>query len=230
MNKFSVILVCAGNASRMNGIDKQLFILNGKPIFLHSLLCFDKIDLVNDIIVVTAKHNLCKIKEYCSQYTFQKTVKFTLGSDTRQKSVLNAISLCDDKSNFIAIHDGARPLIDKNDIINVFNNAIQYRASTLGVPVKDTIKQLSSNNFINFTPPRNLLYQIQTPQVFEKNLYLEGIKFAKINNKDFTDDCQLVESIGCKVYVTKGSYQNIKITTPEDIDIAKSIIKNKGEF
>lgn len=229
MNKFSVILVCAGTASRMEGIDKQLFILNNNPVFLHSMIVFDKIDNVNDIIVVAGTHNIEKIKEYSYKYNFSKPIKFTMGGKTRQQSVLNGISLCDSSSNFIAIHDGARPLIDINDVNNVFDNAIKYKASTLGVPVKDTIKQLSQDNFIDYTPPRELLYQIQTPQVFEKDLYLKGVSFAKKQHKDFTDDCQLVESIGYKVYVTKGSYSNIKITTPDDIIIANSIIKNKGE-
>lgn len=229
MDKFSVILVCAGTASRMEGIDKQLFLLNGKPVFLHSVDKFNKINSVQDIIIVAGSHNIDDIKKYCSQYKFDKPIKFTLGGSTRQQSVLNGIALCDKSSNYIAIHDGARPLVSINDITNVFDNAIKYSASTLGVPVKDTIKQISSDNFIDFTPPRELLYQIQTPQVFNKKLYLKGIDFAKENSKDFTDDCQLIEAIGHKVYVTKGSYSNIKITTPDDIGIANSILQNKGE-
>lgn len=229
MDKFSVIIVCAGTAQRMNGIDKQLFKLNSLPVFLHSVYTFSKIERVDDIIIVAGSHNKKEFDKELLKHTFEKNIKITTGGKTRQESVLNGVNLCSDKSNYIAIHDGARPLINQNDIENAFDNAIKYNATTLAVKVKDTIKQVNNDNFIDYTPNRDLLYQIQTPQVFLKELYLNSVLKAKKAKKDFTDDCQLIEYSNKKVYITNGSYENIKITTAEDIIIANSILMSKGE-
>ncbi len=224
---FSVIIVSAGKSSRMQGIDKQFLLLNNLPVILHSVLKFDNIQQVDEIIIVTCENQLENLKDLINTRTFNKPIKITTGSDTRQKSVFSGISLVNKNSKYIAIHDGARPFVSEKIITDCFNNAIKYKATTVGVPVKDTIK-IVNNNFIDSTPNRSSLYITQTPQVFDKQIYFTAMNNAVKNDLDFTDDCQLVESIGHKVYMSKGEYSNIKITTPEDINLAKFIYKENN--
>lgn len=221
---FSVIIVCAGKSTRMQGINKQFLILEEIPIIIRSAMAFDIIDDVIEIIIVASQDNIEDTEILFSQYKFNKNIKFTVGGNTRQRSVFNGIDNICEGADYIAVHDGARPLISTDIIKNVFENAIKYKASTVGVAVKDTIK-IVNKGFIESTPPRDKLYITQTPQAFEKKLYLSAMCNAIKNKAEYTDDCQLIESFGKKVFMTDGKYSNIKITTPEDIDFAKNIIR-----
>lgn len=221
---FSVIIVAAGKSTRMVGINKQLLELDGIPVIIRSIMAFDNIANVNEIIVVTNDEMINNIKDIISQYDFIKPIKITIGGKTRQESVINGYKLINNTSKYIVIHDGARPFICEKIILKIFDNAIKYKASVVGVPVKDTIKQVKDGIIIN-TPDRSSLYITQTPQVFEKTLYDKGLKNAFENNLDFTDDCQLVEAVGANVFMTDGEYTNIKITTPDDIKIAEGILR-----
>lgn len=221
---FSVIIVSAGQSSRMNGIDKQLSLINNIPVIVRSITAFDNIDCVKEIILVLnskSKNSICSLLR---NYSFKKDIIITEGGNSRQQSVFNGFNKIGQNSSYVAIHDGARPLVKEKDIKNVFNNAIKYKASTLGVPVKDTIK-IVDNGFIKSTPARKNLFITQTPQVFETSLYRKALENAKSENLDFTDDCQLVENLGQKVFMTIGSYDNIKITTPDDIITAEQLLK-----
>jgi 2-C-methyl-D-erythritol 4-phosphate cytidylyltransferase len=220
----SVIIVSAGKSSRMGGINKQLLSLGGIPVIIRSIKAFDNIDDVLEIIVVTNSDNIEDMKKLISEYSFNKRIKLAIGGDTRQQSVFNGFKLVDDNSEYVAIHDGARPLINEKTILELIENVKRYKATTAGVPVKDTIKVIE-NGFIKETPKRESLFITQTPQVFEKELYSKGVKNAIEKRLDFTDDCQLVESIGVSVYMTIGEYSNIKITTPEDIKLAENFLK-----
>ena len=220
----SVIIVSGGKSSRMNGINKQFIELGGVPVIIRSLKAFDNIDEICEIIVVTSKENLDTMEKLVTQYNFNKKIKLTVGGETRQQSVFNGFKLVDEKSEYVAIHDGARPLISKAFIEKLIENVKLYRATTVGVPVKDTIKVVE-DGFIKSTPKRDTLFITQTPQMFEKKLYSESVTNAIENELDFTDDCQLVESIGYKVFMTSGDYSNIKITTPEDIKVAENLLK-----
>lgn len=221
---FSVIIVSGGESSRMGAVDKQLSLINNIPVLVRSITAFDNIDCVKDIILVLNKKNKLQISSLLSNYTFKKDIIITVGGKTRSQSVMNGFKKISEKSDFVAIHDGARPLVKEKDIKNVFENAIKYKASTLGVPVKDTIK-IIKDGFIESTPPRDNIFITQTPQVFEISLYKKATENAKSKNLDFTDDCQLVESIGFKVFMTIGSYDNIKITTPDDLITAETLLK-----
>ena len=190
----------------------------------YAIQAFDTISEVVEIIVVTNYENEIAVKKLINDYNFSKNIVIAIGGKTRQESVFNGFQKVSSQADFIAIHDGARPLISVKSIIKVFENAEKYKASTLGVPVKDTIKTVK-NGFICDTPNRNMLYITQTPQVFEKELYRKGYINAIQNNLDFTDDCQLVEAIGANIYMTVGQYTNIKITTPEDIKLAEIFLK-----
>lgn len=224
MKDFSVIVVAAGNSGRMQGVSKQLLLIDNIPVVVYSIIAFNDLDMVNDVIVVCRKQDMNIIKYFVKKYNLNKVTSIVIGGETRQKSVFKGVECCNEYTRYIAIHDGARPLIKKEDIINVFKNCVKYKSSALGVKVKDTIKVLSNDGFIKNTPDRNTLYITQTPQVFDKNIYYPCLKEAMEKNLDFTDDCQLLEFKGQKVYITLGSYSNIKITTSEDVATVKSLI------
>ena len=152
-----------------------------------------------------------------------------LGGNTRQKSVQNCLNDCLDASNCVIINDAARPMITPELIDKIYEEVIinDKMAAALGVKVKDTIKQVSSDKIIESTPDRSALRIAQTPQVFEMSLYKMAFSEALKNNKDYTDDCQLVEAIGGRVYIVDSDYRNIKITTPEDLVLAEIYLKER---
>ncbi len=221
--KTSVIIVSAGKSVRMNGVDKQFYELSGVPVLIRSITAFDEIDCVSQIIVVTSPERIEDTAELISQYDFSHEIVVTGGGATRQQSVFSGYSQVSDDCELIAIHDGARPLVSPNDIEQTIDNASKYGASVLCVPVKDTIKKVSGG-FIQSTPNRNTLVTVQTPQVFNKELFIKGMENALERKLNFTDDCQLVEAVGGKICITYGDYSNIKITTPEDLRLAELLI------
>ncbi|MBR2913909.1 MAG: 2-C-methyl-D-erythritol 4-phosphate cytidylyltransferase [Oscillospiraceae bacterium] len=219
----SVILVCAGNATRMGGVNKILLELGDTNVIGHSLRAFENCPDVAEIIIVTKAENNDIIRETAAKLGITKLAAITEGGDTRQKSVMEGLKLVSKDSQYIAIHDGARPLVKPEHIAKVIRDARVFGGATLGVPVKDTIKVVDDGLIID-TPHRPSLYITQTPQVFRKRLYFEAVDFALEHELDFTDDCQLVEAIGGKVYMTVGDYTNIKLTTPEDRAIAEVLL------
>lgn len=219
----SVILVCAGNATRMGGVNKILLELGDTNVIGHSLRAFQNCPDVAEIIIVTKAENNDIIRETAAKLGITKLAAITEGGDTRQKSVMEGLKLVSKDSQYIAIHDGARPLVKPEHIAKVIRDARVFGGATLGVPVKDTIKVVDDGLIID-TPHRPSLYITQTPQVFRKRLYFEAVDFALEHELDFTDDCQLVEAIGGKVYMTVGDYTNIKLTTPEDRAIAEVLL------
>ncbi len=224
----SVIIVCAGNSTRMQGINKILLPLGDSNVIGTAMQVFEQCESVGEIVVVTRKQDEAAIRETAAALGITKLTNITEGGDTRQQSVLNGVRALTLESEYIAIHDGARPLVRVKDAEHVIKDARVFGAATLGVPVKDTIKTVS-DGLITDTPPRHTLYITQTPQVFRRRLYLEGVDFSLEHDLDFTDDCQLVEAIGGKVYMTVGDYTNIKLTTPEDAAIAAAILAQRQE-
>lgn len=219
----SAILVCAGNASRMGGVNKILMPLGESNVVGYSMLAFQNSPDIAEIIVVTKPENFDAIRETADRLGITKLAQLTQGGNTRQRSVMQGLRLVSQTSQYIAVHDGARPLVKPEHITAVIKDARVFGGATLGVPVKDTIKVVD-DGLITDTPYRPKLYITQTPQVFRKRLYFEAVDFAMEHGLDFTDDCQLVEAIGGKVYMTTGDYANIKITTPEDRAIAEVLL------
>lgn len=219
----SAILVCAGNATRMGGVNKILMPLGDSNVVGSSMLAFEQSPDIIEIIVVTKPENNAAIEETARSLGITKLTHITEGGETRQKSVIQGLRLVSKESQYIAIHDGARPLVRPEHIARVIKDASVFGGATLGVPVKDTIKVVD-DGLITDTPHRPSLWITQTPQVFRKRLYFEAVDFAEEHGLDFTDDCQLVEAIGGKVYMTRGDYTNIKITTPEDRAIAEVLL------
>lgn len=219
----SVILVCAGNASRMGGINKILMPLKDTTVIGVCMSAFQNCPDIAEIIIVTKEENFQLIQNIADDLNISKLAHITKGGDTRQQSVMQGLKLVSKDSSYIAVHDGARPLVKTEYISKVIHDARVFGGATLGVPVKDTIKVVDGG-LITDTPPRASLWITQTPQVFRKRLYFEAVDFALEHNLDFTDDCQLVEAVGGKICMTQGDYTNIKITTPEDREIAEVLL------
>lgn len=221
--KTSALIVCAGKSERMKGVNKILLPLGNSTVIGNTMLAFEKTESITEIIIVARNQDFDAIKSEVEKLNISKFKTCTEGSATRQQSVINGLKCISKETEMISIHDGARPLVKPEYIEKVIKDASVFGGATLGVPVKDTIKVVS-DNLITDTPYRPSLYITQTPQVFKKKIYFEGVDFSIEHNLDFTDDCQLVEAIGYKVYMTESDYTNIKITTPEDIKIAEVLL------
>lgn len=224
----SAIIVAAGNSTRMGGrVSKQFIDLNGKPVIYYTLRAFEKCGFVNEIVVVARSQDIDLIKKLASDFNISKLKAIVPGGETRQQSVLNGIGGTSENSEYFAIHDGARPFVTEKIIEDTLFAATKYKAASTGIKVKDTIKISDDKSFISGTVDRSNLWSVHTPQIFEKELYLSAVKRSTENNMDFTDDCQLVEYIGSKVFLCEGSPLNIKLTTPDDIMIARAIVSEK---
>ncbi len=219
----TAILVCAGNATRMGGVNKILMPLGKSNVVGYAMLAMQACPDIAEIIVVAKPEAEDEIRRTAQELGITKLTHITPGGETRQQSVMNGLRLTAKTSEYIAVHDGARPLVKPEHITKVIRDARVFGAATLGVPVKDTVKVVDDGLIID-TPYRPSLYLTQTPQVFRKRLYFEAADFAAEHGLDFTDDCQLVEAIGGKVFMTTGDYTNLKITTPEDRAIAEVLL------
>ena len=219
----SVIIVCAGNSTRMGGVNKILMPLGDRLVIGVTMQAFQACGSVSEIVIVAREADIPAIKAEAEAAGITKLTACTVGGTTRQESVINGVKQISKEAQLVAVHDGARPLVKPEHIEKVIKDASVFGGATLGVPVKDTIKTVN-DGLISDTPPRKFLYITQTPQIFKRQLYFEGIDFALEHGLDFTDDCQLVEAIGGKVAMTTGDYTNIKITTPEDIKLAEVLL------
>lgn len=224
----SVIIAAAGNSTRYGtGKSKQFLILDNTPVLIKSIQAFEEIDDVKEIIVTARKQDFEVIEDFIAQYGVRKVKHIVEGGDTRQDSIYAAVKKVDEKANLIAVHDGARPLIKRKVIESVIQKADEVDAAACAVPVKDTIKIIDSSGKIVTTPERDALRAVQTPQVFRLSLYKEAIEKAVSDGKQYTDDCQLVESMGYPVYLVDGDYENIKITTPDDLLVAEKFLSER---
>lgn len=230
MAKFvSSVIVAAGNSTRMKSKkSKTLIDINGKPALSYTLDAFENSSIIDEIILVCRNEDLDEMTAIASYYSKVKVI--TEGGNTRLLSVLNGINKCNEKTTHYAIHDGARILITSSDIEKVVEASLASGAATLGTKVIDTIKFVDDEKVIESTPQREKLYAVQTPQVFEKEIYNKAIKNAIDKNLSVTDDCALLENINQKVEIIEGSYQNIKLTKPEDIMLAQMILKERSSL
>lgn len=227
MNRVCAIIVAAGKGKRMGtNINKQFLKLKDKPILYYSLKAFENCEKVDSIILVASKEevNYCKEK-IIDKYEFKKVIAVVEGGEERQNSVYNGL-IAANSFDIVLIHDGARPFTNKHIIENGINYAIKYGASACGVTPKDTIKVKDENDFSVNTLDRNLIFAIQTPQCFKYDLILNCHKRLHKENIKVTDDTSIVEHFGHKVLLYEGSYNNIKITTPEDLIIGEKILDN----
>lgn len=225
----SAVVPAAGNSSRMGGENKLFMMLDGIPVLARTLLALDSAALVDEIVVASRESDLLAIADLCRDYGVRKPVKIVLGGESRLESVLLATMECRQDAAFLAVHDGARPLADGAFIDAVIAHAQRTNAAAPAVPVKDTIK-VARDGVVESTPDRSLLFAVQTPQVFDAQLLRAALQSAKEADAAVTDDCSAVERLGKSVYLTEGSYENIKITTPEDMILAAAILRRREEL
>jgi len=227
--KCTAIVLAAGQGKRMGTeVQKQYLEIGGKPILYYSLNTFEQSPIIDEIILVVGENQA----EYCqseivSRYGITKAKKIVQGGAERYISVWNGLQEVDEEG-YVFIHDGARPFVNEEILNRAYNDVENCKACVVGMPVKDTIKLADREGFVDETPERSLVWMIQTPQVFENSLVKKAYELL-MKEKDIqvTDDAMVVEQMfGCKVKLTLGSYENIKITTPEDLDIAQIFVKN----
>ena len=223
MKKVTGIILLAGSSSRYNkGKNKNLETINDSLVINYSIKKFLNNKYINDLILVIREEDIENVLlDLDYNFDVNKEIKLILGGETRQKSVYNALKVVD--SDIVIIHDGARPLIKDNYINKCIESMDEYQASTIAVKSKDTIKISNDNNEVISTTNRDNTWIIQTPQCFNTKILKEA--HEKHKNELVTDDCSLVEKDGIKVKLLEGDYTNIKITTPEDIDIVKKILR-----
>ena len=220
----SAIIVAAGDSTRMGfKMSKQLITLNGHAAIEYTLTAFQDCPMIDEIIVVARACDIDEIAQVA--FNFRKVSSITSGGATRTLSVKRGVKAADRRVTHYVIHDGARILITPRQIETVLNAAFEYGAAAPGTPVTDTIKKVDENGLILSTPDRSALWAVQTPQVFEKELYLRAMNHAVENELAVTDDCSMVEAIGKKVYLIRGEYSNIKLTTPVDLTLAEALLK-----
>lgn len=225
MNNAAIILG-AGSGTRMKIEKSKLLLeLDGIPVIMHSVNTFLDIEDVHTVIVTVREQDIKAFSDCISD----ERVRLVIGGATRQESVKKAFDTIDN-ADLVIIHDGARPLVKKQDILNAVACAADCGAAALGVAVKDTIKIVDGNGYVVNTPRRSSLFAVQTPQIFEYQKLKAAIHKAISDGKDFTDDCQLIEYSGGTVKIVQGSYDNIKITTPDDIVLAEKYLKSNGDL
>lgn len=226
--KVSAIIAGGGLGIRMNNPLGKLFIeIDGRTIIELTLSIFESVDIIDEVILTIAEEEIEKANNLISECDFKKIKHVIAGGKTRQDSVYNGLKLVSPDTDIVVIHDGARPFVTKEIILESISEAKAHRAVIVGIPVKDTIKMVNNERLVTNTLDRELLWQVQTPQTFEYPLIKEAYERAKKLNIQATDDSRLVERLGEKVIMINGSYENIKITTPEDLKIAEVILKSK---
>ena len=219
------IILGAGSGTRMKSEkNKMLLDICGKTVIERSVENFLNLSDVDEIIVTVRDQD---VDEFSKLLTDER-ISFVIGGSTRQQSVKNAIETIDD-AELVIIHDGARPLVLEEDIDSTIKAAYEFGSAALAVPVKDTVKVVDKNGFVISTPDRSTLFAVQTPQIFKFDLYKSALEKATADGREFTDDCQLLEYAKQKVKLVVGSYENIKITTPEDIAVAEGILSKRAE-
>lgn len=220
----SAIIVAAGASSRMEGTDKLRVMLGDMPVVVWSILAFCRSPRITEIAVVCREEDIADYYHMVQDFELDKVTKVVAGGEQRQDSVFAGVEACGGDTAYFAVHDGARPLIDPGLIENCIGAALEFGAAAVGVPVKDTVKLCGEDGYIESTPDRSRLWSIQTPQIFEAKAFRSAMAQARHYRRSYTDDCQLMEQAGKKVFIAQGSYENIKITTPEDIAVARAIL------
>ena len=222
----SVVVAAGGSSTRMCGVDKLFAEISGIPVLAITLSALNSCRYVNEIILVTSEENIIAASELCRRYAFTKVTKIIKGGETRVQSVYNGVQEASREAEIIAVHDGARPFVTEKIIAGTVKAAAEYGAAAPFVPVKDTVK-VGKGGFVSSTPDRSELFVIQTPQVFDSGLIKAALYNAIEKKLNITDDCSAVEAIGGTVKLVEGSYDNIKITTPEDLRIAEAIFNSE---
>ena len=219
------VIVAAGNASRMGGIDKVMAQLKGEPMIVRTVRTFQECDAISEIVIVTRPDLILPITRLTSG--FDKVTTVVAGGSSRQESVSLGMNALSDKCELAAIQDGARPLVTWQLIDRVVRAAHAYHAAIPVIPVKDTIKVCNSALVVS-TPDRSTLRAVQTPQVFDFDLLRGALKKAAEDGAEVTDDCSAVERLGMTVKTVEGDERNLKVTTPLDLKLAEMLMEENA--
>ena len=217
------VIVAAGNASRMGGIDKVMAQLGGEPMILRTVRTFQNCDAIREIVIVTREDLIQPIMHLCAE--FSKVQAVVAGGSDRPASVRAGLNALSKQVQLAAIHDGARPLISWEVIDRTVRAAHSYGAAAPAIPVKDTIKVVKGG-IVKGTPDRSQLNAVQTPQVFDIDLLRGALAKAQRDGATITDDCSAVENMGMFVKIVEGEERNIKVTTPMDLKIAEMLLED----
>ena len=221
----SVIVVAAGSSTRMNGINKQTAQLCGVPLIIRTLMQFEKCSKISNIILVVKPDELFSMQQLADGYSIKKLSDIVCGGESRQQSVKNGLERLPENAETVLIHDGARPFVTDEIICSVISALSTHNAVTCAVKLKDTVKQVDENGNVLSTPDRNTLVAVQTPQGVNVSDYRAALE-SSVDLGRFTDDMSVMEAAGHKPFTVPGSYENIKVTTPEDIALAEYLILN----
>ncbi len=225
LRRCGAVIVAAGSASRMGGIDKVMAPLKGEPMILHTVRAFQECDAIAEIVVVTRPDLILPITKLTN--AFDKVTAVVSGGASRQESVALGMNALSDKCELAAIQDGARPLVTWQLIDRVVRAAHSHHAAIPVIPVKDTIKVCNSALVVS-TPDRSTLRAVQTPQVFDYDLLRGALKQAEIDGAEVTDDCSAVERLGMSVRTVEGDERNLKVTTPIDLKFAEMLMEERA--
>lgn len=230
MAEIGIVIPAAGQGKRMGAACNKLFLmLDGRPILAHTLALFESSPEVREIVVVGSEGDLPRIRTIVAQYRFNKVSQVTLGGKERQESVYAGVRALNPAIQRVAVHDGARPLLTLEELTRFFTESEKFKAAIMAIPLKDTIKRIDEKGCVLETPARKTLRAIQTPQIFERGLLERAHRQSAAAGFLGTDDASLVEWLGEAVQVLDGTPENIKITTPEDLWLAESILKKRLE-
>ncbi|MEN6520774.1 MAG: 2-C-methyl-D-erythritol 4-phosphate cytidylyltransferase [Armatimonadota bacterium] len=228
MTGISAVIPAAGRGERFGrGSNKVFAQAAGKPLLAHTLGSFEQCGLVDDIVLVVAEHEIGYAREIAERYGIYKLRAVGAGGGHRQESVERGLLALDSSTNIVAVHDGARPLVHQETIRATIETAREMGAAVAATPVIDTIKMAGMDGIVTATPDRSTLWSIQTPQTFEKSLLLQAYRQADADGYLGTDDASLVERLGHPVKLVQGSYDNIKVTTPLDLEFVEMMLGGK---
>lgn len=226
MHYVTAVIAAGGSGRRMQLPGNKVYIpVLDKPVLAHTLEAFDRSREVNEIVVVVPVNEIetCRA-EVIEPFCPNTKVRLVAGGRERQDSVFNGILAAAVNCDYVVVHDGARPLLTSGLIDSVLREAMVCGAAIAAVPLKDTVKIADPEGFVVETPDRNSLWSVQTPQAFKKDLLIAAHELARGTGFLGTDDASLVERLGYKVKIVPGEYENIKITTPEDLQVAEAIL------
>ena len=219
------VIAAAGSSERMNGVDKTIIPLAGKPALFYVLDTFEKCESINQIVVVLTERNMVQVRQMVTERGWEKVTDLCQGGQRRQDSVLAGLEKLKD-CEWVVIHDGARPLVTEDLIKRGLEEAGETGAAAAAVRVTDTIKVVGVDRVVRHTPVRESLWAVQTPQVFRFDIIYQAYRRMR---GEVTDDAEIVEQLGyCKVKLYMGSYDNIKITTPADLILAEALLQRRG--
>ena len=221
----TAIFPAAGASRRMGGDTNKIFLeLGGESILIRTLKIFSKSPRINFLIVVVSENDVDAVEKLLESAEDLKPYTVTIGGSERQYSIANGLKLLPEDAEIVLVHDAARPLVSAKVIEEVINAAEKFGGAIAAVPEKNTIKFIDAENFVTYTPPRSKLVEVQTPQGFRRELLIKAYEQAAEDKFLGTDDSSLVERVGDRIKIVVSDYRNIKITTPEDLKIAESLI------